>query len=369
MMFYQYLRFQYRRFALPFLLISLASFPICAAAQQDTPYSNLITPAPQIGNPSGDELIAITRAGDRLVAGGAHGIITYSDDNGVTWHQARVPVTLTITDIAFATPKIGWAVGAFGVILHTTDGGESWARQLTGVDINKLILANATSTAAASPDSPQSQRAVRRANIFTAAGPDKPLLAVYPQDPLHVTIFGAYRICVSTADGGSSWHDCSLAVPDPISHNLYSVTHTAAGTYVAGEAGDLFLMDDTGGFTVVPSPSTSTLFGVIATNKGSLVAYGVAGALYRSTDAGKDWTPITISTQSDLTDGLQLSSGLIVLLSENGLIYTSSDDGQSFAPLKDNTGTVLTSAVEAANSNLILASLSGIRVLQPADLQ
>jgi photosystem II stability/assembly factor-like uncharacterized protein len=117
---------RYLRLALPFLLISLASFPVDAAVQQDTPYSNLSTPAPQVVNPSGAELIAITRAGDRLVAGGAHGIIIYSDDNGVTWHQASVPVTLTITDIAFATPKIGWAVGAFGVVLHTTDGGESW---------------------------------------------------------------------------------------------------------------------------------------------------------------------------------------------------------------------------------------------------
>jgi photosystem II stability/assembly factor-like uncharacterized protein len=360
---------RYLRLALPFLLISLASFPVDAAVQQDTPYSNLSTPAPQVVNPSGAELIAITRAGDRLVAGGAHGIIIYSDDNGVTWHQASVPVTLTITDIAFATPKIGWAVGAFGVVLHTTDGGESWTRQLTGVDINNLILANATSAAAAAPNSPDSQRAVRRANIFKTAGPDKPLLAVYPKDPLHVTIFGAYRICVSTADGGATWHDCSLSVPDPISHNLYGVTPTAAGTYVAGEAGDLFLMDDNGGFTAITMPSISTLFGVIATNKGTLVAYGVAGALDRSTDGGKNWTAINIATQSDFTDGLQLSSGLIVLLSETGLIYTSSDDGQSFTPLKDNTGQVLTAAVQAANSNLVVASLSGIRVLQPADLQ
>jgi photosystem II stability/assembly factor-like uncharacterized protein len=360
--------YQYLRFALPLFVISLVSFPVFAAPQ-DTPFSNLTVPAPQVSNPSGAELIAITRAGNRLVAGGAHGIITYSDDNGVSWHQARVPATLTITDIAFATPKIGWAVGAFGVILHTTDGGESWARQLTGVDINNLISANATTTAAAAPDAPDSQRAVRRASIFNTAGPDKPLLAIYPKDPLNVTIFGAYRICVNTTDGGASWHDCSLSVPDPISHNLYGVTHTAAGTYVTGEAGDIFLMDDNGGFTVIPSPSISTLFGVVATNKGTLVAYGVAGALYRSTDAGKDWTPIDLGTQSGLTDGLQLSSGLIVLLSETGLIYTSSDDGQTFAPLKDNTGQVLTSAVEAANSDLIVASLSGIRVLQPAELQ
>ena len=82
---------RYLRLALPFLLISLASFPVDAAVQQDTPYSNLSTPAPQVANPSGAELIAITRAGDRLVAGGAHGIIVYSDDNGVTWHQASVP--------------------------------------------------------------------------------------------------------------------------------------------------------------------------------------------------------------------------------------------------------------------------------------
>jgi photosystem II stability/assembly factor-like uncharacterized protein len=356
------------RFMLSFLLILMASFPVYAG-QSEAAFPSLNIPASPARNISGALLIAITRAGDRLVAGGAHGVIIYSDDNGANWKQASVPVSLTITDIAFATPTIGWAVGAYGVVLHTSDGGQSWVRQLTGLDVNNLMLANATSVAAASPDSPQGARALRRANIFVAAGPDKPLLAVDVQDASHVTIFGAYRICIRTSDAGATWQDCSLSVPDPVSHNLYGIAHTAAGTYVVGESGDIFLMDGTGAFSSIPSPAEATLFGMIVTTKNTLLAYGVAGTLYRSADGGKDWAPVSIAAQSDLTAGLQLASGAIILLSGTGTIYVSNDDGQRFQTVSQNTGEVLCAGVQAANSNIVLAGLSGIRVLQPSALQ
>src|SRR5258708_650201 len=37
-------------------------------------------------------MVAVARAGRRLVAVGEHGIIVWSDNNGISWHQAKVPV-------------------------------------------------------------------------------------------------------------------------------------------------------------------------------------------------------------------------------------------------------------------------------------
>ena len=68
-------------------------------------------------------LIAVARAGNRLVAAGEHGVICYSDDNGITWVQGKVPVDVTLTTVAFVSPTDGWAAGHYGVILHTTDAG------------------------------------------------------------------------------------------------------------------------------------------------------------------------------------------------------------------------------------------------------
>ena len=62
-------------------------------------------------------LLAVCKAGARLVAVGEHGVIILSDDQGITWRQARTasgsrrsaaqsppPITLPARAVATATP-------------------------------------------------------------------------------------------------------------------------------------------------------------------------------------------------------------------------------------------------------------------------
>jgi len=60
-------------------------------------------------------------------------VVILSDDDGATWHQAKVPVSVTLTAVSFGTPAKGWAVGHSGIVLHTEDGGETWVKQLDGI--------------------------------------------------------------------------------------------------------------------------------------------------------------------------------------------------------------------------------------------
>src|ERR1700736_1725395 len=46
-------------------------------------------------------LMDVTRAGDRMVAVGEHGIVILSDDSGRSWRQAKVPVSVTLTAVKF----------------------------------------------------------------------------------------------------------------------------------------------------------------------------------------------------------------------------------------------------------------------------
>jgi hypothetical protein len=112
--------------------------------------------------PSKVELIAITRAGNRLVAVGEHGVIIYSDDNGFRWTQASVPVDLLLTAVRFATASVGWAVGQHGVILRTDDGGATWRLQFDGIQANHLTLATAQAATASHDPSPGTPLALRR---------------------------------------------------------------------------------------------------------------------------------------------------------------------------------------------------------------
>jgi photosystem II stability/assembly factor-like uncharacterized protein len=323
-----------------------------------------------VHDPAHALLISIARAGERLVAVGGHGVIVYSDDNGASWRQAAVPVQSTITAAAFADANIGWAVGAFGLILHTVDGGKTWQKQLTGDAINKLMVQSAAQYLAANPNDPLAARAVHRSQILSAQGEVFPLLAILVASPEQATMFGGYRICVRTMDGGKTWADCSLKVMDPISHNQYGVLSTADGIYLVGEAGDISKYSPKADqFDLLTSPTTTTLFGIIATKPSNLLAYGVAGNLFRSTDHGKTWASISVPDGGcDLTGGTVLGDGKIVLASECGGVYLSLDDGQSFQSASLILGMALFDVTTAANGNLVFVGAQGVRLVPESAL-
>ena len=62
-------------------------------------------------------LIEVARAGDRLVAVGAHGNIIYQSGDDNTWKQAAVPTSVLLTSIDFSDAQTGWATGHHGVII------------------------------------------------------------------------------------------------------------------------------------------------------------------------------------------------------------------------------------------------------------
>ncbi|MDO6748847.1 WD40/YVTN/BNR-like repeat-containing protein, partial [Gilvimarinus sp. 1_MG-2023] len=110
-------------------MVTLSLVTTTALAQWVDP---LQTPAQTSAKAHTALLLDITQAGERLVAVGAFGHILYSDDQGASWQQAQVPVSVTLTAVSFADARHGWAVGHDGIILATEDGGLNWRKQLDG---------------------------------------------------------------------------------------------------------------------------------------------------------------------------------------------------------------------------------------------
>lgn len=350
-------------------LILTGAFGVGVGAATEL-YPALNEPAIPVKNPSGVLLISVVRAGSRLVAAGEHGVIVYSDNNGQTWRQASVPVSVSITTLAFVTPSIGWAAGDYGLILHTIDGGATWTKQLMGNQVNQLMMAEAAEDLQHAPNDSAAQTALRRANIFMAAGPDKPLLTILPFDSRNLMVFGAYRMCVSSSNGGESWSDCSLDVQDSLSHNLYDAIDVNSTIYIAGEVGIVFRSDDGGKtFQLVGSPAQNTLLGILSTSDAALVTFGIAGQAYRSIDKGKTWTQVNISATANLTSGILLRSGVILLVCENGDLFLSHDDGLNFKKFSENQGMGLFDVTQAADGSVVFVGSGGVRVAPPGTFQ
>jgi photosystem II stability/assembly factor-like uncharacterized protein len=359
-------RFKLIALVLAMVLLSLLAptFNAAHAAQQA---SELYEQAIGVRQPSRAILISVAKAGNRLVAVGAHGLIIYSDDNGTSWTQAVVPSSETITSLGFATPQTGWAAGAQGVILHTQDAGKTWQLQLTGNQVLDLMTAEANRTAAAAPEDPASQRAVRRAGIFMQDGANKPFLSVLALNENSAIIFGAYRMAVMTNDGGKSWMDWSLHIGDPVSHNIYAATVVGSSIYLAEELGNILRSDDGGkSFSIVTSPDPSTFFGIRGTKQNSLLAFGVAGEVFRSVDRGQTWSESGLSAKADLTAGITLNSGNILMISADGTIFESTDDGSTFHAMSLNEGMALYDLVQASNGDIVFVGSNGVRVVKAA---
>ncbi len=336
---------------------------VCSAADASTVVA-LNNSAITVKAPDKVVLMAIANAGNRLVAVGEHGVIVWSGDNGVSWHQSKVPVNVTLTSVYFDSARQGWAVGYDGVVLHSSDGGANWALQLDGSTANKLALAAAQEAVVDHNPSPGTPLAIRRAKHFIADGPDMPFLSLISPKAGSVLVVGAYRMAVKSDDGGQSWRDWSLHIGDPLSHNLYDIAKVGTDFYIVGETGLVFRSTDGGGtFAQVTSPAKATLFDVLPTGDGGVFVCGVAGTAYRSEDGGNNWEPVSFSTGANLTGGRVLSSGAIVVVSESGELYISYNHARTFIPFAKPEPMELYDVAEAPDGDLVAIGNGGAVVI------
>lgn len=310
-------------------------------------------------------MLAIARAGQRLVAAGEFGVVLLSDDEGASWRQAKVPVSVSLTALQFVDARKGWATGHMGVVLHTEDGGETWVKQLDGVGIAQRVLQQAQARKTAGDA--EADKALSAAQQLVSDGPDKPLLNLLFSDAEHGFVFGAYNLILRTEDGGRSWTPWQDRVANPKAYHLYGMARSGEALVLAGEQG-LLLRSVDGGQHFIPlsSPYKGSYFGIVAGVQGELVAYGLRGNVFVSGDHGETWTKAESGIPTAISSGSVLSDGRLVLASQGGDVLLSSDAGKSFRPLAGTSPLPLAALAQTQGGALVAASLRGVRRLDVA---
>lgn len=277
-------------------------------------------------------LLDVAAADDRLVAVGERGHILWSEDRGVTWTQAEVPTTATLTGVFMLDRNVGWAVGHDAVVLRTGDGGRTWELQRSA---------------------PEEER---------------PLFDVRFADAAHGFAIGAYGAFLVTENGGVTWDERPIGDQDV---HLHHVSRAPSGTlYIAAESGTLFRSDDGGeSWRELPSPYEGSFFATVPLGGNSLLALGLRGHLYRSDDGGAEWTTIDSGTEATLTDGVALAGGRVVVTGLAGVLLVSDDGGRTFALRQQAARQGIVAAAPAANGTLVLAGEFGVRALAAPELE
>jgi photosystem II stability/assembly factor-like uncharacterized protein len=281
--------------------------------------------------------------------------VLWSDDGARSWHQARVPVSVTLTALSFPTAQQGWAVGHGGSVLHTADGGQTWALQLDGRAAAQIEL----KAAQASGDA----KRVTLATQLVDDGPDKPFLAVHFWNERRGLAIGAYGLIFGTEDGGQTWASWSDRVDNPKGQHLNALYVDGDFVMIAGEQGLLLRSVDGGRrFERVQTPYAGSWFAV-AGQGDPVVLGGLRGNVFWSTDRGSTFTASRVPTQVTIASALAPRDGPWLFLDQAGLLLSSRDQGRSLQPVPRPPGPPLTALASSSDGAIAAASFAGVIAL------
>jgi photosystem II stability/assembly factor-like uncharacterized protein len=310
-------------------------------------------------------LLAVTQAGDALVAVGPRGHILVSPDAGMSWNQAAVPVSSDLTAVYFPSPKRGWAVGHDGVVLATSDGGATWTKQLDGRAVNALVLADLKTKLAANPQSTLLQGLTAEAERNVEAGADKPFLDVWFENDTTGWVVGAYNLLLRTTDGGQTWESWYDRTENPRLMNLYAIRPAAGHLFIAGEGGTVLRLDAAvGRFVAVPVDYAGSLFGIADTGDAVLV-HGLRGNAFRSIDTGASWTRVDAGLPATIVSSTSPQPGVVILADQGGRLAISHDGATTFKPVPVQKTLPLTSIVDVGGGRLAATGPFGVMVVGP----
>lgn len=330
-------------------------------------------PALEVRHPTQAALLAVARAGQRLVAVGEHGLAIVSDDAGHKWTQTRVPVSVTLTSLQFADALRGWAVGNMGVVLRTLDGGQTWERVLDGSTAAELALTAAHALHQANPagQAADTTALIEDAQRLVSEGADKPFLHIALRADGSLLAIGAYGLAFESRDDGRNWAPRMRHLPNPEGMSYYGLAQRGSEQFLFGEQGLLLRAESpTGPFMAQDSPSTGSLFGAVTLREGPLLLMGLRGKVFRSAERGAPWTTVLTPVDASLFAGVQLGDGMVVLVGAAGQLLISRSHGQHFWP-PDQLATrfPFTGIAAAPDGALILVGQRGLLRVDAAALR
>lgn len=267
-------------------LMALVAVPL-TYAQSKNDQADKAQPSLHVPLASKAVFLDLAKAGDRIVAVGERGIIVFSDDDGRTWTQAKVPLRGTLTGVTFITDTTGIAVGHDSSIIRTDDGGATWSIVQFDPDAQNVLL------------------------------------SVKFKNQTQGYITGTNGQLLITADGGATWDTQTLAVEEWYQNHLFDIAWTDEATIVAAEKGVLYKsVGDVNQWSPLSSPYEGSYFGALGLSSNDIIIFGMSGRVYKSADSGTTWEQVPTGTQQFLFDAARLPDGETLLVGAGGTLCT-----------------------------------------------
>ena len=147
----------------------------------------------------------------------------------------------------------------------------------------------------------------------------------------HGFLVGSNRLILETNDGGSSWNERSLDLPDEENFRLISIAFDGDDGWIAGQPGLLMHTTDGGQnwtrlFLDTKLPGEPYLITALGPNSAELATN--VGAVYRTRDGGGSWDAEVTDAAGAVRDLRRSANGSYVSVSSLGNFYATWDPGQ-----------------------------------------
>ncbi len=184
-------------------------------------------------------------------------------------------------------------------------------------------------------------------------------MAISPAEGGATILYGHHGGVLRSTDGGRTWAQTSLTAPNDDAMGMGISGGDPQTVFAAGHS--TFFKSTDGGKTwksMRPNLPGLDLHGMaVAPDQGGRLYANVVGfGLYRSDDAGSNWTKA--NTQPFPTDVIQVSAsagGVVFVASVGGGVLRSDDAGATFRKTGTLRGAVLTVAASATDGNVVYA--------------
>lgn len=340
------------------IVAALACAGVAAAAEPAVFRHPLDMAAPVNTQSTGTQVSAIARAGERLVAVGVRGLVVYSDDAGVRWTQATVPVSSDLLAVHFPSPRVGWAVGHSGVVLATRDGGESWEKQFDGRQAKQLLLDHYRQRAADGDEA--AQRQIEDVGFTYANGPEQALLGVWFLNDREGFVCGSFGTLFATGDGGTTWVPWHDRVDSAQAVHLNAIRGIGGRVFIASEKGVVFRLDrGTDRFVAMETGYTGSYF-ALAGQGDAVVAFGLRGNAFRSTDGGGTWHHLATGVSANFTGADVSADGRMLIVTQSGQLLVSASRGDTFQPVPVPFPTLFSGVAQIDATTAVAVGLGGI---------
>jgi photosystem II stability/assembly factor-like uncharacterized protein len=143
--------------------------------------------------------------------------------------------------------------------------------------------------------------------------------------------------------------------------------------YIAGEAGFIYRSFDDGlSWDTLEPGYEGSFYGIVVVPLGpgeyELLAYGLRGNLFRSTDKGDTWEYLDSGTAVTMMSGTRLEDGTILLGGQGGMILVRAPNTTTFTPAGNPDRQSIAAMADMGDGKVLVAGLGGVRIIDRAGL-